>query len=294
MADEVGQATTEAAPPADAGTTASLPTQGATTTAPGTGAGQVAPNTAGTTDEIVFPAEAQKEIGRLTKALQSQGKEIKRLKEQTPASTTQTPTFPKGDLRNHELLQGLEWDTDANGNDMVEIDDMLYSPRRALTIMQQQQAIDRLSGVTDNISQEREAAAEAKQYEGIASETYDVIEEMLPTVFPHATKEDLALLQDAVYERTAMSVQRARAEGQDLTADLISEATRDAIAHQRRLASIGGDAQLRANATAAAQQPVGSGGVVPMPGPAEYTKMTEEQKRDHGRAMVERILAKHS
>jgi len=81
--------------------------------------------------------------------------------------------------------------------------------------------------------------------------------------------------------------------GEIPSAEIISTALTQSVANARRLASISANAQLAANATAAAQQPVGTGGVVPMPGPAEYTKMTEEQRRVHDRALQDRILAKH-
>ena len=288
--------TGQATPPADAGTTTPTPTEGATTTAPATEAGQVAGTTAAPA-EITVDADSQQELAKLTaelarkdKALQSQGKVIKDLK--AGATTPARSSATVGKLRENPLLADLPWDVDAQGNDVVEVDDMFYTPQAALRIMQQQEELAELRGEVGQITQARQEAAESERLQPLFGATYDAMDKMLTSVFPEVKGDDRELIQNQVWGETLRLVAAEVSPGEIPSAEIISTALTQSVANARRLASISANAQLAANTTAAAQQPVGTGGVVPMPGPVEYTKMTEEHRRVHGVAIADRILAR--
>jgi len=289
VAGTTTEPTGQATPPADAGATTSVPTEGAATTAPATDAGQVAGTTAAPA-EITVDADSQKEIARLTKALQSQGKVIKDLQGGAPAKAPARGDSTVGKLRDDPLLADLEWDEDDG---TVKIDGTFVSPQLAKRMLTQEQTISELRGEVGQITQAWQEAAETERLKPLFGATYDAMDKMLTSVFPEVKGDDRELIQSQVWGETLRLVAAEVSPGEIPSAEVIGSALTQSVVNARRLASIGANAQLAANTTAAAQQPVGTGGVVPMPGPAEYTKMTEEQRRVHDRALQDRILAKH-
>lgn len=293
--EQVAEPKEQEIPPVDVGTTTPTPTEGATTTAKD--AGKVAPGTTAAPAEITVDADSQKEIARLLKeierkdgALKSQGKVIKDLQVGAPAKAPARSDTTVGNLRDNPLLADLEWDEDDN---TVKVDDTFVSPKLALRILGQDQTISELRGEVGQISQSRQEAAETERLQPLFGATYDAMDKMLTSVFPEVKGDDRELIEKQVWGETLRLVAAEVSPGEIPSADVIGTALMQSVANARRLASIGSNAQLAANATAAAQQPVGTGGVVPMPGPAEYTKMTEEQRRVYDRALQDRILAKH-